>query len=90
MYKPEFELGAVIWDDLTESSATIVGIEIKHGKCQNVQYHGVIVGYWVDNAWLGGGRHPSEISSMKGGDVVDGNEEEGGQKEVLVNTTHAI
>lgn len=63
----EFNVGEQIWDDLTHQYATIIGIEFKHGK-RHGEYataHST-VGYWVDNDYLGGGRHPWEISKVKG------------------------
>ena len=60
----EFGLGEKVNDDLTGETATIIGIETKMGRCNGIDYHGQVVGYWLDNDWLGGGRHPWEITKQ--------------------------
>ncbi len=60
-YKPE----DTVWDDLTRQEATVVGVQVALGSCNGVDYAGVVVGYWLSTTfWLGGGRHPWEISSV--------------------------
>jgi hypothetical protein len=59
-----FKVGDKVYDDLTRAEATIIGKQTSEGVCDNKAYHGVVVGYWLDNEWVGGGRHPWEISSL--------------------------
>jgi hypothetical protein len=47
--------GDIVWDDLTASKAKIIKVSVDRG----------CVGYWLDNDYLGGGRHPWEISKTK-------------------------
>lgn len=48
------EAGDVVWDDLTHSLAKIVRYD--------PPVTSLCGGYWLDNDYLGGGRHPWEIS----------------------------
>lgn len=51
----EFNVGERVWDDLLDCHAKIVRIDTdQHGN----------TGIWLDNDYLGGGRHPWEISKM--------------------------
>ena len=59
---PEFgciikaEAGDIVWDDLLRVNAVIVRVDFdQHGN----------VGYWLNNDYLGGGRHPWEISPAR-------------------------
>lgn len=57
-----YQVGDEVWDDLMRKNARILGVEVKQGICNKVSYHGTVIGYWLDNEWLGGARHPWEIS----------------------------
>lgn len=63
--KSEFNLGEIVWDDLTRERVRIIGIQASVGVCNNATYHGVVWGYWVDHFHAGGGRYPWEISKLK-------------------------
>jgi hypothetical protein len=47
------EVGDEVWDDLTKTKAKV--IRVHHDDFGNT-------GYWLDNDYLGGGRHPWELS----------------------------
>ena len=58
----EFRIGDMVYDDLTRTEVKIIGISYQNGEqgpgtgnCMNC------LGYWVNNDWVGGGRHPWEI-----------------------------
>jgi hypothetical protein len=56
-----FNLGEIVFDDLINDLATITKVDVdKNGN----------VGYFVDNTYLGGGRHPWELSKIE--DVASG------------------
>ena len=63
----EFEVGEKVFDDLTAKEAVIVGISFARGfvkedrLCNNQD----CLVYWVDNDYLGGGRHPWELTKLK-------------------------
>jgi ribose 5-phosphate isomerase RpiB len=62
----EFEVGEKVHDDLTHKEATIICIEFKDGCKQGEFAHALkTIGYWLDNDYLGGGRHPWEISKIR-------------------------
>ena len=42
-------------------------VHVAVGSVAGTRYSGVAVGYWVDSPYLGGGRHPWEISEIKEG-----------------------
>ena len=54
MKKPEFEVGDMVLDDLTGKIVKIVKITKNRG----------VIGYWVDDEYLSGGRHPWEITKL--------------------------
>jgi hypothetical protein len=62
----EFSIGDLVWDDLTRAVVKILGVEYKNGKrnrqAKRTACH--TIAYWVDNRYLGGGRHPWELSSL--------------------------
>ena len=64
---PPFEINEEVYDDLTGKKVKIIGIQMGIGKCGDQIYPDEfpIWGYWVDNSWLGGGRHPWELTSLK-------------------------
>jgi len=57
-------VGEVVWDDLMRSEATVVGMDYSKGKTPQGNHIGSW-GIWLDNDWLGGGRHPWEITRLK-------------------------
>jgi len=61
----EFDVNEKVFDDLTGEEATVIGIEFKNGK-RFGEYATACntVGYWVNNDYLGGGRHPWELSKL--------------------------
>lgn len=63
VYKP----GDEVYDDLTRTKTKVVGVQVAVGYVAGTRYSGVAVGYWVDSPYLGGGRHPWEISEIKEG-----------------------
>jgi hypothetical protein len=54
-------VGDKVRDDLTRQEATVIGIQMSEGNCDGKKSIRVW-GIWLDNAYLGGGRHPWEIS----------------------------
>ena len=60
----KFELGEKVYDDLTRTVATIIGIKFQTGKCGSKVWNHNCLGIWLDNDWLGGGRHPWEITKI--------------------------
>ena len=50
-------VGDEVWDDLTYTKARVVRIQVNAGQT---------AGIWLDNDWVGGGRHPWEISRLRG------------------------
>lgn len=58
----EFGVGEKVWDDLTGKEATVVGVQACFGTCDGQRYSGLVIGYWLDNDHVHGGRHPWEIS----------------------------
>jgi len=54
-YNIEFQAGDVVHDDLTGTDAVLVSITLGENKT---------VGYWVNNEYLEGGRHPWEITKI--------------------------
>lgn len=62
----EHEVGDRVLDDLTCKPATIIGRsyhEGRKGPSDRANNMGS-VGYWVDNDYMGGGRHPWEITKL--------------------------
>ena len=55
-YQPlkQYKVGDKVLDELTGKIVTIRSINIENGN----------IGYWVDSEYLGGGRHPWELSSL--------------------------
>jgi len=51
-----FKLNEIVHDDLTNTKAIIIKIETSQNN---------IVGYFIDNDYLGGGRHPWELTKVK-------------------------
>ena len=50
-----FIVGDIVYDDLTEEDVTITRVVVDANGS---------VGYFVSNDYLGGGRHPWEISGL--------------------------
>lgn len=65
--KNEFEVGEIVFDELTGEKVRLVGITFQRGKKgkNSLSVAMDTIGYWVDNNYLGGGRVPWEISSVK-------------------------
>lgn len=63
----EFNVGEKVWDDLTMQEATVIGITFEHGKkkVEDKRTASRCVGYWIDNNYLGGGRHPWELCKFR-------------------------
>jgi len=63
----EFEVGEKVFDDLTAKETTVIGITWARGCTEGDKYcHQVdTIGYWVDNDYLGGGRHPWELTRVR-------------------------
>ena len=59
-----YKVGDKVWDDLTRTEQTIVGVQTCEGQCDGKSYHGLVIGYWLSDPWLGGGRHPWEITAL--------------------------
>jgi len=64
--KFEFKVGEVVRDDLTGKKAKIIGITYEDGKKSRYDRRiaSGCIGYWIDNDWMNGGRHPWEISKF--------------------------
>lgn len=61
----EFKVGDVVHDDLTGKDAVVIGISYHHGTTSNSLAEALhTVGYWLNNDYLGGGRHPWELSKI--------------------------
>jgi hypothetical protein len=62
----EFNVGDEVIDGLTDKKAKIIGISFSHGHADGneCQFAVMTIGYWLDNDYLGGGRHPWEISKL--------------------------
>lgn len=62
----EFNVGDKVFDDLTRKVVTVIGISYTNGitnnKCCDSCH---TIGYWVDNNYCGGGRHPWELSKLQ-------------------------
>lgn len=60
----EFNVGDIVWDDLTGTTTEIIGISFSHGYTEGnlTRYSLFTIGYWVKNDYLDGGRYPWEIS----------------------------
>lgn len=63
----EFEVGEKVFDDLTAKEATVIGISWARGFTENNRLRNQLdtLGYWLDNDYLGGGRHPWELTKLK-------------------------
>ena len=60
-------VGNKVYDLLTESEATIVGIKYAEGNFGGLETSMGCWGYWLDNDWCSGARHGWEISKLQGG-----------------------
>lgn len=62
----EFRVTEEVFDDLTRTVATVVGVRYDNGKFdvndKDTSMH--CIGYRVDNDWLGGLRHPWELTTL--------------------------
>lgn len=56
-YNIDFNIGEMVYDDLTGKDEVILNITLGEGK-------GKTVGYWLSGDYLEGGRHPWEISKI--------------------------
>lgn len=56
-------IGTEVHDDLTGKSAKVIGVSYKEGKLPDTNCIGAI-GYFLDNDYLGGARHPWELSEL--------------------------
>ena len=64
-HKP-FKVGERVIDDLTKEEAIVIGIEYKEGKRRgDVESSMGCWAVWIDNPYVGGGRHPWEVSSLE-------------------------
>ena len=64
--KNEFKLDEEVFDDLTQTASKIIGIDFSYGYCGNTKiFQESNIGYWVDNKYLGGGRHPWELTKLR-------------------------
>jgi hypothetical protein len=54
-------VGDTVWDDLTLMKARVLRIQV--GDTQNDK----VVGIWIENDHVGGGRHPWEVSLVHEG-----------------------
>lgn len=62
----EFKIGEIVWDDLLAQKSIRIGITYENGKKYGeLITHAHAVGYWLNNGYLGGGRHPWEISKWR-------------------------
>jgi hypothetical protein len=63
----EFEVGEKVYDGLTAKEAIIIGICWARGCTNGDKYCHQLdtIGYWVDNDYLEGGRHPWEVTKLK-------------------------
>lgn len=63
----EFNIGERVFDDLTSKAVTIIGITYSEGYINGnlFSYQAKNVGYWVNDNYLGNGRHPWELSKLK-------------------------
>ena len=59
-----FQVGDRVFDLLTEKPATILGIKYQNGKCNSNTTVSHAVGFWLNNNYLDGRRHPWEISEI--------------------------
>jgi len=62
--KTEFSVGDIVFDDLQGKEAKVIGISFSTGFTDGNKFRNSAdtVGYWLDNDYLGGGRHPWEVS----------------------------
>jgi hypothetical protein len=61
----EFKVGDVVHDDLTGHEAIVIGVSYENGTVNHRLAEAIhTVGYWLNNDYLGGGRHPWEISKI--------------------------
>lgn len=63
----EFSVGERVHDDLTNKETTVIGVSYHNGYTNNNRLRNAChtVGYWVDNDYLDGGRHPWELSKLR-------------------------
>ena len=63
----EFNIDEIVWDDLTHKTAKIIGITFSSGYTEGNIFRNSYntVGYWLDNDYLSGGRHPWEITKYE-------------------------
>lgn len=59
-------VGTRVIDDLTGEEATIIGVSFTEGYMNGNKLRRSIgaIGYWLDNDYINGGRHPWEISEI--------------------------
>lgn len=64
----EFSVGDTVLDTLTQTRARVVGISVGIGRVYEggllCNYHGVVIGYWLNSEYLNGGRHPWEVDHI--------------------------
>jgi hypothetical protein len=62
----EFEVGEVVFDDLTGESAKVIGISFARGLVNDQRLINNLdtIGYWLDNHYFSGARHPWELSKV--------------------------
>lgn len=59
-----YKVGQVVRDDLTRKISVIIGISYKDGTNRDKDFNcSHCLGLWLNNDYLGGGRHPWEVSS---------------------------
>lgn len=65
--KTEFDVGETVFDDLTMKEAEVIGIIFEHGKknVKDLRTACSCIGYWLDNDYLSGGRHPWELTKIR-------------------------
>ena len=60
-----FVTGQKVFDDLTGKEATVIGVTFQNGRKydKNITQMGCF-GIWLNNDYVGRGRHPWEISEL--------------------------
>ena len=66
IFESEFDVDEIVYDTLTNTETRIIGISYSLGFTNgNTSAKNIgSFGYWVDNDYLSGGRHPWEISKI--------------------------
>ena len=63
--KFEFEIGEEVFDDLTGKKVSVIGLTYQTGrKYGEMTDHLDCIAYWVNHKYLGGGRHPWELTKL--------------------------